>query len=175
MSKKGPPWPLFPIPSKPPTRRPPPSAPCRCRPFRKSCAPWRPTICAAGQRNRWRPSTRAASSSPTRISRSCRRPTPGSRIASSPAATFPARCLPIRYSRDATSPTATSIAPDSPAAPSRTASSQARRLWKRTWSTWPLKTARWTSAPSTVAVSGPYRPRAAISPVPTWPRWSCTT
>ena len=175
MSKKGPPWPLFPIPSKPPTRRRRPSAPCRCRPSRKSCALWRPTTCAAAPTSPWRPSTRAASSSPTRTSRNCKRPTPGSRTASSPAATSPVRCSPTRCSRDATSPTATSIAPDSPAAPSRTASSQARRLWRRTWSTWPLKTARWTLGLSTAAVSGPYRPRAAISPVPTWPRWSCTT
>ena len=63
-------------------------------------------------------------------------------------------CSPTRCSKGATSPTATSTAPASPAAPSRTASSRARRLWRRTWSTWPLKTARWTSAPSTVAVSG---------------------
>ena len=46
--RKDRPWPLFPIPSKPPTRRRPPSAPCRCRPFRKSCAPWRPTTLRGG-------------------------------------------------------------------------------------------------------------------------------
>ncbi len=62
---------------------------------------------------------------------------------------------------DATSPSATSIAPG--CAAQGTASSQARRF--RTWA-WPLKTVRWTGAFNR-SVSGPYRPRAAISPVPT--------